>query len=67
LRGDEIKEWIEQKDDVENYAIIDDDSDMLPEQMDSFFLVDGWYGLSPNTLYKIGIFFNKQKTEDVNT
>lgn len=67
LRGDEIKEWIEQKGDVENYAIIDDDSDMLPEQMDSFFLVDRWYGLSPNTLYKIGIFFNKQKTEDVNT
>jgi len=52
LRGEEIKEWL----DVvkpEAYAIIDDDSDMLPEQMDSFFHVDGWYGLSPNTLYRI--------------
>ena len=73
LRGDEIKDWIEQNrkfsnenswwfGDVENYAIIDDDSDMLPEQKDSFFHVDGFYGLSPNTLYRIERHFNK--TED---
>ena len=71
LRGDEIKDWInwvnsDENDSpyvinsVEKYAIIDDDSDMLPEQQDSFFLVDGYYGLSPNTLYRIDRHFNKQ-------
>lgn len=68
-RGEEIKDWLQHVDDnpvfwlsdVESYAIIDDDSDMLPEQLDSFFHVDGYYGLSPNTLYKIGRHFNKTK------
>ena len=72
LRGDKIKDWIEVNNnlntengsywfgDVDKYAIIDDDSDMLPEQQDSFFYVDGYYGLSPNTLYKIGRHFNKE-------
>lgn len=67
LRSTEIKEFIEYVNDgkhpfipyIEKYAIIDDDSDMLPEQLDSFFHVDGYYGLSPNTLYKIGRHFNK--------
>jgi len=68
-RGDEIKAWIDKVnsnqnttpyviDSVDKYAIIDD-SDMLPEQKDSFFHVDGYYGLSPNTLYRIGRHFNK--------
>ena len=52
LRGQEIKEWID-KNDVTAYAIIDDDSDMLKSQMHSFFLVDGYYGLTPNILYRI--------------
>lgn len=51
-RGQEIKEWID-KHDVEKYAIIDDDRDMLPEQMDSFFHVDGYYGLTPNIIYRV--------------
>jgi hypothetical protein len=66
LRGDEIKNWINSIevgndviDSVDKYAIIDDDSDMLPEQKDSFFLVDGYYGLSPNTMYRIDRHFNK--------
>jgi hypothetical protein len=59
LRGDEIKNWILKEGDIERYAIIDDDSDMLPEQMGSFFHVDGYYGLSPNTLYRIGRHFGK--------
>lgn len=71
LRGTEIKNWIIENNirigdsnyphiqPVEKYAIIDDDGDMLPEQMDSFFHVDGYYGLSPNTVYRIGRHFNK--------
>ena len=71
LRGDEIKDFIKWNNDfnsnnswwlgnIDNYAIIDDDSDMLPEQMESFFHVDGYYGMSPNTLYRIGRHFNKE-------
>lgn len=67
-RGQEIKEWLEFINNgnhpfissVEKYAIIDDDSDMLPEQLISFFHVDGYYGLSPNTLYRIGRHFNEK-------
>jgi hypothetical protein len=60
LRGTEIKEWVELNKDVEDYAILDDDSDMLPEQLSTrFFQVDGWYGLTPNHLYRINLYFNK--------
>ena len=58
LRGTEIQEWIDNND-VTNYTIIDDDSDMLKEQMKHFFHVDGYFGLTPNTLYRINRFFNK--------
>lgn len=58
-RGEEIKDWLEHNPEFESYAIIDDDSDMLEEQKDSFFHVDGYYGLSPNTIYKIGRHFRK--------
>lgn len=59
LRGTEIKEWMEGKD-IENYAILDDDSDMLPEQRPHFYLVDGWFGLTPNHLYRINILFEEK-------
>src|SRR3990167_11516949 len=36
IRGDQIKEWLDRHPDVERYAILDDDSDMLPEQMPNF-------------------------------
>jgi hypothetical protein len=58
IRGYEIKEWID-KHEVEAYAILDDDSDMLEEQMNSFFLVDRYYGLTPNTLYRINRHFQQ--------
>jgi hypothetical protein len=36
-RGRQIQEYIEEnKDDIENYVIIDDDSDMLDSQLDNF-------------------------------
>ena len=37
IRGDEIKEWLDKQSDVEKYAILDDDSDMLKEQLPNFF------------------------------
>lgn len=35
-RGSEIYRWLAKHREVERYAIIDDDSDMLPEQMANF-------------------------------
>ena len=36
-RGDEINAWlVKNADSVDNYCIIDDDEDMLPEQMNNF-------------------------------
>lgn len=58
-RGEEIKEFLDNDSSIEAYAIIDDDSDMLPEQMSSFFHVDRYYGLTPNHLYRIKRHFDK--------
>lgn len=35
-RGDEIAEWLSRHPEVERYAIVDDDSDMLPHQLPFF-------------------------------
>lgn len=35
-RGNEIAEWLERHPEVENYIILDDDSDMLESQMENF-------------------------------
>jgi len=53
LRGDEIKDWLDKHPEVEDYAILDDDSDMLPEQFMKFHHTDPWFGLNPNHLYRI--------------
>jgi hypothetical protein len=60
LRGQEIQEWLDVHSDVEDYAILDDDSDMLPEQFAKFHHSDPWFGLTPNHLYRIERQFNKQ-------
>ena len=36
LRGDEIKDWLDEHSDVENYVIIDDDGDMRDDQLYHF-------------------------------
>ena len=64
LRGDEIKDWLDKHPEVEDYAILDDDSDMLPEQFMKFHHSDAWFGLSPNHLYRINRQFeNKSNYE----
>jgi hypothetical protein len=52
-RGEEIKEWLDNHPEVEDYAILDDDSDMLPNQMSKYHQCDPWFGMSPNHLYRI--------------
>ena len=54
LRGQEIQEWLDKHPEVEDYAILDDDSDMLPEQFAKLHHCDSWFGMSPNHLYRIG-------------
>lgn len=58
LRGTEIKEWTKNQP-IERYAILDDDSDMLPEQMKCYFQVDPYFGLTPNHMYRIKNYFTK--------
>jgi tRNA A37 N6-isopentenylltransferase MiaA len=36
-RGEEIQEWLNRHPEVEKYVILDDDTDMLPEQLPHFF------------------------------
>ena len=36
-RGREIKAWLDKHPEVERYAIVDDENDMLPEQQKNFF------------------------------
>lgn len=36
IRGMEIKQWLDRPLRVDRYVIIDDDTDMLPEQLDNF-------------------------------
>jgi hypothetical protein len=59
LRGQEIQEWLDAHPEVEDYAILDDDSDMLPEQFAKFHHSDPWFGLTPNHLYRIERQFSK--------
>jgi hypothetical protein len=45
-RGAEIQAWLDAHPEVTNYVIIDDQSDMLPSQMNNFVKVNQWYGLT---------------------
>lgn len=45
-RGLEIQKWLEINDNIDSYVIIDDDSDMLPGQMDNFIKTDAEIGLT---------------------
>jgi hypothetical protein len=60
LRGEEIQEWLNQHDNIDDYVILDDDSDMLDEQFKHFHHCDNYFGLTPNHLYRINRQFNKQ-------
>ena len=60
LRGEEIKDWLDNHPEVEDYVILDDDSDMLPEQFVKFHHSDPWFGLNPNHLYRINMQFENK-------
>lgn len=58
IRGDEIKEWLGRHPSVENYAIIDDDSDMLEEQKPKFVHTDIFNGFTWKNLEELCSIFN---------
>lgn len=62
-RGYQIQAWINSITNplisVEDYVILDDDSDMLSEQMSHFFHCDNYVGLTPTICYRIKKYFNK--------
>lgn len=46
LRGESIKQYLEEHSNIESYVILDDDSDMLDEQLFNFVQTDGFEGLT---------------------
>ena len=45
-RGAEIQDWLDRNPDVDVYAILDDDSDMLPSQKENFFKTTWEHGIT---------------------
>lgn len=65
-RGKEIQAWIGKynflpppKEDIDCYVIIDDDTDMLPEQNEHFFNTDNKIGLTESMAEEIILYLNK--------
>ena len=63
LRGTEIQEWLDEHPEVEDYVILDDDSDMMDHQFAKFHHCDPWFGLNPNHLYRINRHFEKSSLD----
>lgn len=64
-RGKEIKAWIEKNIEdrgevVDRYVIIDDDTDMLPEQQAQFFNTDNRFGLTEPIAKEVIWYLNKR-------
>lgn len=52
-RGQEIEQWLSQHDNIENYVIVDDDSDFTDEQILKHFVwTDRVIGFSSTSAYK---------------
>lgn len=58
VRGDEIKEWLDAHPEVTEYAIVDDDSDMLEEQKPNFFQTSWSTGITEEIAKQITKHFN---------
>lgn len=53
VRGAQIQRWLDAHPDVTSYAILDDDSDMLPSQMPFFVKTNHYKGLTKGDLYRL--------------
>lgn len=59
LRGEEIKNWLDRNPQVTRYAILDDDSDMLAEQIPNFFKTTWDEGISKEIAEAVTNHLNK--------
>lgn len=57
-RGHEIKLWLDKHNNIEDYIILDDDSDMLDEQMSRLIKTDSFNGLMAKNIEEIRNVFN---------
>lgn len=66
-RGEEVERWLEEhEDDVETYAILDDDSDFKKEQLFNFIQTDTYEGLTEReTKMAISMLNNKKITNPI--
>lgn len=53
IRGEEIKAWLDAHPEVTKYAILDDDSDMLEEQLPNFFKTTWEEGITTEIAKKV--------------
>lgn len=60
FRGLEIYEYCKNND-IKDYIILDDDSDMLLWQRNRFFNIDRWCGITPNVFYKMERFIKMER------
>ena len=60
VRGHQIQKWLDEHPEVENYIILDDDSDMLPEQKSHFIHTDTYLGISEEDTEKAIRMLNVQ-------
>lgn len=51
-RGHEIQKWLNEHSCIEQYVILDDDSDMLDSQLRNFVQTDGTIGLTDTLAYR---------------
>lgn len=60
IRGEEIKAWLDAHPEVTRYAILDDNSDMLPEQMPNFFKTSWLHGITEEIVQQVKEHLTKE-------
>jgi Swiss Army Knife RNA repair-like protein len=63
-RGHEIQAWLNEHPEVERYAILDDDNDMLEHQMVNFFQTSCRTGITPEIADRIVAHFTRVRNDD---
>lgn len=57
-RGHEIQKYLDEHPEIEQYVILDDDSDMLDSQLRNFIQTDGNIGLTETLAYRATFILN---------
>lgn len=62
FRGHEIQKYLDEHPEIEQYVILDDDSDMLDSQLRNFIQTDGNIGLTETLAYRATYILNNGPT-----